>query len=260
VAGVAIATVISQGVSAALIVGALCRAGGGYRLVPKELRIKGEKLVRMLRIGLPAGIQGMFINFSNVMIQSTINTFGSVAMAGYTAAGNIDGFLYVTVNAVTQTCLCFTGQNIGVGNYRRADRILAECVGIVVVLGSVLGVSIYLGGGFLLQAYTTDPRVIAHGLERLQVTCIPYFLAGMMDLLPSALRARGHSIAPMLVSLSGVCLFRIFWILCIFPNWRTLLCLYISYPVSWFLTMSIHWLCFYRVRRGEKRREKEMLI
>ncbi len=249
VAGVAIATVISQALSAALVIRSLCKSEGMYHLDLKRLRINGEVLVRMLKIGLPAGVQGMCINFSNVLIQSSVNSFGSLAMAGFTAAGNLDGFLYVTVNAFTQACLSFTSQNMGVGNYRRVDKTLVECMSIVLVLGTVLGSGMYFMGETLLRLYSTELPVIQYGLEKMAIVCIPYGLLGIMDVIPGCLRGMGHSVSTMLVTLTGVCLFRVFWVYVVFPMDRTLTSLYISYPVSWILTILMQGTCFLLIKR-----------
>lgn len=253
VAGVAIATVISQALSAALIIRSLCKSEGIYHLDLKHLGINGKVLVRMLKIGLPAGVQGMCINFSNVLIQSSVNSFGSLAMAGFTAAGNLDGFLYVSVNAFTQACLSFTSQNVGVGNNKRVDKILGECISIVLVLGTVLGSGMYFMGERLLHLYSTDPAVVQYGLEKMAIICIPYGLLGVMDVIPGCLRGMGNSLSTMLLTLTGVCLFRVFWVFVIFPMDRTLTNLYISYPVSWMLTILMQGTCFWVIRRKKMR-------
>ena len=164
----------------------------------------------MLRIGLPAGIQGCIFNISNVLIQSSVNSFGSLVMAGNTAASNIEGFVYTSMNAVYQTSLSFTGQNMGARNYQRVDRILFMCLGVVAVVGIVLGGGAVLFGTPLLGIYTNDPQVIAYGLQRLHVVALTYFLCGIMDTLVGSLRGIGYSLMPMIVSLSGACLFRVF--------------------------------------------------
>lgn len=212
----------------------------------------------MLRIGLPAGIQGCIFNISNVLIQSSVNSFGSLVMAGNTAASNIEGFVYTSMNAVYQTSLSFTGQNMGARNYQRVDRILFMCLGVVAVVGIVLGGGAVLFGTPLLGIYTNDPQVIAYGLQRLHVVALTYFLCGIMDTLVGSLRGIGYSIMPMIVSLSGACLFRVFWIFTIFQALHTQFSLYVSYPISWILTASVHALCYLAVRkRAFAKREAE---
>ncbi len=249
VAGVAIATVASQVLSSVLVIRTLCKSEGMYRLDLHRLRIHKDTLIRMLKIGLPAGIQGMLINLSNIIIQSSINSFGSLAMAGSTAAGNLDGFLYVTVNSFTQTCLSFTSQNAGVGNYKRVDRILLVCASIVVVLGTLFGNGLYRMSGLLLQIYSTDPVVIRYAMEKMAIICIPYALLGLMDLIPGSLRGMGYSTVPMLINLGGTCLFRVIWVAWIFPLDRTLFNLYISYPISWILTILLQGTCYLVIRK-----------
>lgn len=248
VAGVAIATVISQALSCALVLRLLLKATGAYRLNIRKLRINGAILLDMLRIGLPAGIQGMLINFSNVLIQSSVNSFGSLAMAGYAAASNINGFLYMAVNAITQTCLNFTSQNYGVGNLKRIDRVIVMCVAMDLVVGTVLGVLSCVFGQELLGIYSADPVVIAYGMENIIVICLPYALCGVMDTLPGAIRGMNYSTVPMFITLTGVCLFRIFWIYTIFPTHRTLTNLFVSFPVSWVITIAMQFVCLMIVR------------
>ena len=249
VAGVAIATVISQTISAALILYCLMRTDGACQLFPSQLRIHKEQLVTILRIGLPAGLQGVIFNISNVMIQSSVNSFGSTVMAGNTAANNIEGFVYTSMNAVYQTSLSFTSQNIGAGQCKRVDRVLIECLALVTVVGVVLGNGAYLFGRQLLGIYSSDPQVITYGLYRMSVVAVTYFTCGIMDVLAGSIRGLGYSILPMLVSLTGACLLRIVWILTIFQVSHTQLTLYISYPVSWVLTASAHLLCYLIVRK-----------
>ena len=258
VAGVALATIISQTISALLVLICLIRSDGVLHLCKGELRIHPDKVKGMLRIGLPAGIQGCIFNISNVLIQSSVNSFGSLVMAGNTAASNIEGFVYTSMNAVYQTSLSFTGQNMGARNYQRVDRILFMCLGVVAVVGIVLGGGAVLFGTPLLGIYTNDPQVIAYGLQRLHVVALTYFLCGIMDTLVGSLRGIGYSIMPMIVSLSGACLFRVFWIFTIFQALHTQFSLYVSYPISWILTASVHALCYLAVRkRAFAKREAE---
>ncbi len=249
VAGVAIATVISQMISCFLVLRCLCRSESSYRLQFSKLMIRGIYFKQILQVGLPAGIQSMVINFSNVLLQSSVNSFGSIAMAGYTAANNIFGFLYVSVNSITQACMSFTSQNYGVGRHKRMDRVLLDCLILSVVVSGVLGGSAYLFGPQLLTIYTKDPQVIACGVEILLYTTVTYFLCGIMDLFPGALRGMGHSAVPMILSVIGTVGMRVFWIYLIFPAHRSLSILFISYPASWIFTIVMQVICFFLVRK-----------
>lgn len=249
VAGVALATIISETISAGLILLSLMQSDGILRLHLKEMKFHKDKVVGMLKIGLPAGLQGMIFNISNVLIQSSVNSFGSVVMAGNTAASNIEGFVYTSMNAIYQTSLSFTSQNMGAKRYHRIDKILLQCLGVVTVVGLVLGVGAFLCGHTLLGIYSSSEDVITHGISRLSVVCASYFLCGIMDVMVGSLRGMGYSIMPMLVSLTGACLFRVIWIFTIFQMEHTLFSLYISYPISWILTFSAHVICYLIVRR-----------
>ncbi len=244
VAGVAIATVISQAVSAALVLRCLIQTDSDYQIKLKELRIVSDKLWKMVQIGIPAGLQGALFSISNVLIQSSVNSFGSIAMAGNTAASNIEGFVYTAMNAFHQTAISFTGQNYGARNYKRIGKILLICEVLVLIVGLVMGNATYLLGGILLQLYSTEAEVIQFGLLRLSIICSTYCLCGMMDVIVGALRGMGYSIMPMLVSLTGACLFRVVWIYTVFQQYRSLQTLYISYPISWALTFAVHFICF----------------
>lgn len=249
VAGVALATIISETISAGLILLSLMQSDGILRLHLKEMKFHKDKVVGMLKIGLPAGLQGMIFNISNVLIQSSVNSFGSVVMAGNTAASNIEGFVYTSMNAIYQTSLSFTSQNMGAKQYHRIDKILLQCLGVVTVVGLILGVGAFLCGHTLLGIYSSSEDVITHGISRLSVVCAFYFLCGIMDVMVGSLRGMGYSIMPMLVSLTGACLFRVIWIFTIFQMEHTLFSLYISYPISWILTFSAHVICYLVVRR-----------
>ena len=249
VAGVAIATVISQVISAALVIRCLALSDSDYKLDLRRLRIVPDKLLRMVQIGVPAGLQGALFSVSNVLIQSSVNSFGSVAMAGNTAASNIEGFVYTSMNAFHQTAISFTGQNYGARNYKRIGRILLICQLLVIAVGLLFGNAAYLLGDKLLLLYSSEPEVITYGLLRMSIICTTYCLCGMMDVMVGSLRGMGYSVMPMLVSLTGACLFRILWIYTVFQEIPTLQCLYWSYPVSWGLTFLAHLLCFVVVYR-----------
>lgn len=249
VAGVALATVISQAISAGLILICLIKMEGPCHLNLKEMKFYRAPLVQMLRIGLPAGLQGTIFNISNVLIQSSVNSFGSLVMAGNTAAHNIEGFVYNAMNAVYQTSLSFTSQNMGAKQFKRVDKVLVQCLLVVSAVGIVLGNGAYLLGDKLLGIYSSDPQVIQYGLMRLSIVSSTYFICGIMDVLVGSIRGLGYSIMPMLVSLTGACLFRVIWIFTVFQAEKTLFCLYISYPISWLLTAAIHTICYLLVRK-----------
>ncbi|MBQ9134630.1 MAG: MATE family efflux transporter [Lachnospiraceae bacterium] len=254
VAGVALATAISQVVSAVLVVICLMRSEGPYQLRLKELRIVPHKLGMMARIGLPAGLQGAIFSISNVLIQSSVNSFGATAMAGNSAAGNLEGFVYTAMNSLHQTAISFVGQNFGARKYKRISKISILCLGIVTVVGLVMGIGLYFVSPLLLQLYATEKEVIAYGIRRLLYISCPYFLCGVMDTLVGCLRGMGRSVLPMIVSLSGACLFRVIWIYTIFAANRTMDVLYISYPISWTITSLVHlgcfWIIYYKYKKN----------
>ena len=245
VAGVATATVLSQCISAFLILLCLMRSDGCFRLYLKKLRFHWKRLAPIMQIGLPAGLQGAIFSLSNVLIQSSVNSFGSMVMAGNTAAANIEGFVYVAMNAFHQTALSFTSQNFGARNFDRIKKIFLLCVLCVTVTGLLLGIGAWLFGAPLLGIYTDNPEVVKFGMLRLSIICTTYFTCGIMDVMVGFLRGVGSSIMPMIVSLAGACGLRIIWIFTIFQWNRTMTTLYISYPVSWTLTASVHMICFF---------------
>ena len=244
VAGVALATIISQCISAVLVVLCLIRSSGYYKLYLKQLHISKDKFLQIVRIGLPAGVQGAVFSISNVLIQSSINSFGSIAVAGNTAASNIEGFVYTSMNALYQASLSFTSQNIGAKKANRIVPILIRCLGCVVVIGAGLSALALLFGNQLIGIYSSDPEVIKYGLSRLTVVCLTYFLCGTMDVTCGSIRGMGYSVTPTVVSLAGACGLRILWIFTIFNLNRTLFCLYLSYPISWAITFAAHLICF----------------
>lgn len=249
VAGVATATVISQGISAFLVVRCLIQTDSAYKLVLEGMKIAPDKLLKMFQIGMPAGLQGALFSISNVLIQSSVNSFGSIAMAGNTAASNIEGFVYTAMNSFHQASISFCGQNYGAMKFRRVGKVTAICLGLVTLVGFVMGSGAYLASGVLLRLYSPDAEVIRYGTLRMAYICILYFLCGNMDVMVGTLRGMGYSIMPMLVSLTGACLFRVVWIYTAFRQVPTLECLYISYPISWGLTFLVHLICFAVVYR-----------
>lgn len=254
VAGVAISTIIAQCISCILILNCLRKSESSYKLTFSGLSIKWVYLRQIFQVGIPAGIQSTVINFSNALLQSSVNSFGSTAMAGYTAANNILGFLYASVNAVTQACMCFTSQNFGVGKYKRVDLVLRDCMILTVGVSLVLGGGAYLFGNEVLRIYTNDSEVVRCGVEILSITTVPYFLCGIMDLFPGSLRGMGYSTVPMILSVVGTVGMRIFWIYRVFPFHRSLYVLFISYPASWTFTIIMQVICFICVRKIVNRR------
>lgn len=257
VAGVALATTISQAISAVLVTMALMRRNDACKLDLKKLHFYKPQLRKMIRIGLPAGIQSSLFSISNVLIQSSINSFGDVLMSGNAAASNIEGFVYVCLNAFHQTAVNFIGQNAGARQHKRVYKILWICLACVTVVGIVTGSLAYVLGPKLLSIYITDsPEAIAYGLTRMAFICLPYFLCGLMDVSTGALRGIGASLTPMLISVLGVCGFRVLWIYTIFqmPAYHTPQCLYISYAVSWILTFLCQMAAFIVFFRREERK------
>ncbi len=244
VRGVAWATIISQMVSTILIVRCLMRNEGPCKLVLKDLCLDRHETVRIARVGLPAGFQGAVFSVSNVLIQSSINSFGAVAVAGNTATSNLEGFIYNSMNSYHQTTLSFTGQNMGAGKYDRVKRVLIICLLSVTATGLTMGLAARMFGRQLLSIYTTDPAVIDYGLIRMDVIFPTYFLCGTMEVVVGSLRGMGYSVMPMTVSLLGACGFRILWIMTVFAANHTPGVLYTSYPVSWLITFMTHLVCF----------------
>ena len=260
VAGVAIATVVSQTISAVLVLLCLHRSHNAIHLDYRRLRIHPAELKAIIRVGLPAGLQGSLFSISNVLIQASVNGFGSIAMAGNTAASNLEGFVYTSMNAVYQADMTFASQNYGAGKPDRVRRVMWICLGTVIAVGLSMGLLFRLFGSTLLSFYNKDPQVIEYGLMRMSIILPTYFLCGMMDTMAGQMRGIGSSILPMIVSLSGACLLRIVWILTVFaqPQWHTLTVLYISYPISWGVTFLIHLLCWTVVsKKALKRIEKK---
>ena len=261
VAGVAIATVISQCISAFLVVRCMIHEEGGIRLDFKQLHIYKDKLVQIFKIGLPAGFQGILFSLSNVVIQSSVNTFGSTIVAGNSAANNLEGFVYVGMNAFYQATLSFTSQNVGAGNVKRIRKILITGLLCVAVVGTLLGNATYFAGSTLLSLYSTSPQVIKAGLLRLSILASTYALCGMMDVMVGGLRGIGYSVMPMIVSLIGACGLRLLWISTIFQieKFHTVRVIYFSYPISWLVTFLIHVIC-YRLVIKKKEKVIEMKL
>ncbi len=251
VAGVALATVISQCVSAFLVMRCLMRETDGFKLILKKLGIDKQIMLKILRIGIPAGFQGVVFSLSNVVIQSSINGFGPVVMAANSAAASIEGFVWVSMNAFSQAAISFVSQNIGAGKYSRINKIAFTACACAAIAGLVFGNLAYLFGEPLLGIYDPRPEIIPSGLIRMSLVCGLYFLCGLMDCCTGAIRGMGFAVAPTIVSLLGACGLRLLWIGTIFqiPDYHTEFMLFLSYPLSWGITFIVHLICFVIMRR-----------
>ena len=243
VAGVALATIISQAISAVLVVLCLIHSDGFIHLDLKKLRIHGGKLLLMARVGLPAGMQGALFSISNVLIQSTVNSYGATILAGNSASQNLEGFIYVSMNAFHQAAITFVSTNIGAGKNSRIRKSMGAALILVTIAGMSIGAVMLLLMKPLLGIYSSDAAVVAAGMVRLRIFTITYWTCGLMDVLSGVLRGMGQSIVPMIVSVLGVCAFRILWIYLVMPGFEGLDMLYYSYPISWILTGGCHLLC-----------------
>lgn len=250
VEGVAWATVISQTISAALSVGYLMRADGPYRINLKKLRIHPKKLFAMMKVGIPAGLQGTVFSLSNMLIQSSVNSFGHVFVTGNSAAQNIEGFIYIAMNSFYHTSLTFVGQHVGAGRPERIRRIALICLGYVTATGLILGTTAFVLSKPLLRIYIpSSVKAVEYGAIRMSVICLTYFTCGVMDCFTGFLRGMGSSLTPMIISLTGACGFRVIWILTVFSALRTPTVLYLSYPVSWTISIIAQLVAFFIIKK-----------
>ena len=249
VRGVALATIASQFISATLIVLCLIHTEGSIHLNPRRIRLDRDKVAQITRVGLPAGLQGICFSFSNVIIQSTVNSFGTIATAGNTAASNIEGYIYVSMNAMHQAAITFTSQNVGAYKYERISRVARDSLIAVAGIGLGLGMILMTFMHPLFSIYTRDEAVMAAAAIRSRIIAPTYFMCGMMDVMVGLLRGMGASVTPMIVSVMGACVFRILWIALVFPLDPTRTMLYISYPISWVITFSVHFCCYLYIKR-----------
>mgnify|MGYP005786773839 CR=1 FL=1 len=251
VMGVAIATVISQCISAVLILRCLMHETGSIKLDLRKLSINKSKFLKIAQIGLPASLQGIIFSLSNVVIQSSVNLFGEITVAGNSAAANIEGFVYVSMNSLYQATISFTSQNVGAGKYERINKILYTAQICVIVVGLLLGNSALFFGRQLLSVYSGSSEVIDAGMKRLNIIARTYALCGMMDVMVGALRGLGYSVMPMIVSLIGACGLRLLWIFTFFrmERFHNVTSLYLTYTWSWIITLSAHVICWLIVRR-----------
>lgn len=251
VAGVGMATAISQWVSAILIFRCLTKVDSGIRVVPRDLRIHKDKLAAIFQIGLPAGVQGVIFSLTNVLIQASVNSFGAIIVAGNSAAANLEGFIYFAMNAFYQATISFTSQNVGARRIKRIDKVITRGELCVVAVGLGLGLLTVTFGRTLLSIYSPSDAVIDAGMERLKIIAMTYALCGAMDVMVGSLRGMGCSVTPMLVSLVGVCGIRIIWLATIFqiPKFHTMNMLFLTYSLTWILTLTAHVITFLIVRK-----------
>lgn len=257
VAGVAIATVISETVSAILVVRLLMKTDEIWRFSFKEARITGSKLLAMTKIGLPAGLQGASFSISNILIQSSINSFGSAVMAGNSAAANIEGFCYVAMDSFAQASISFTGQNYGAKQYARIDKILVYTLILGTASALIFGLPAHFFGGTLLKIFSTDAEVIQFGLLRLGIICTMQFMSCWMSTPGNVCRAIGHSLVPMVITITCICVFRVIWIFTVFQAHRSLKVLYWSYPITWLLAAVTGMVYYLYIRKKTLRPVQE---
>ena len=260
VAGVALATVISQVISAFLVVFSLMKEEDEFKLDITKLKINRDILFHIIKIGVPAGFQGIMFSFSNVIIQSSVNSFGAITVAGNSAASNLEGFVYVAMNGFSQGTLTFTSQNVGASKYQRVKKVVIYSEVLVMIIGLVLGNLMYAFGRPLLAIYTDNPLVLEAGMERFSIICTLYFLCGMMDVAANAIRGLGHSLLPMFVTVIGVCGLRLLYIGTVFviPRFHNCISLFVSYPISWSVTFIAHIICFLLLLSKVMPNEKKM--
>ena len=249
VAGVALATVISQIFAAGFVVALLMREEDGFKLELKKLKIHKYILIRIIKIGVPAGFQGMMFSISNMVIQSSVNSFGPIVIAGSSAGINIEGFVYLAMNGFSQGALTFVSQNMGAGQKDRIKKLVFISLLTVLVVGEGLGFLVVIFARQILGVYSKNPLVIEAGIRRLTVICSTYALCGIMDTMSNIIRGIGHSLLPMVVCIVGVCVFRIVWLSTIFltPQFHTEFIIFVSYPISWTVTFIAHCVCFAKV-------------
>lgn len=256
VSGVAIATIVSQYLSAVLIIIYLTRMPNACRLIFRKLKIHKDEIKSIVRLGLPAGVQNSLFSVSNVIIQSTVNSFGSVAMAGIAAGSNFDSYIYTCTNAVAQTTMNFTSQNMGAKKYHNIGKVYRYCLTVTIIVGLAMGWLGRIFGNQIVGFFSDDPEVIAIGAERLKLIMPFYFFCSLMDVAACQIRGMGKSFEPMIVSLVGACGIRLFWIYFILPLNHTLIFLYWAYPLSWCLTFIAQFALYFIVRKQMNKKEQ----
>lgn len=260
--GVAIATVISQTISAILVLWCLAKEKGALKLSFKKLRLHKQKALEILRLGVPAGVQSTMFSISNIIIQASINGFGPITVSGHAAAASIEGFVYAPMNSFHHAALSFTAQNIGAGKNKRINKALFIAPLCAMTIGLITGMAAYIFGDALLRIYITDSNpevvnlIVQKGLERMGTVCVLYFMCGMMDALSGLIRGAGYSLSPTLINLIGVCGIRLLWIYTVFatPAYHTINALLFSYPLTWGLVILSLLIFYFTVAsRGIKR-------
>lgn len=247
--GVAIATVVSQALSAGALVYLLQNEVGPLRFSFRNLRVHGAILKDMAHIGIPSGLQGCVFSLSNVCIQSAINSLGTVTMAACTAALNYEMFAVYIFSSFSQACVTFTSQNFGAGNYRRCDRVFRVCWGLAAIFMCTLSAVLLIWGRPLLGIFDSDPKVIEIGMIRIWYI-MPFQLLNMsVDVISGGLRGLGRSVVPTIISLCGICGVRLLWVYTVFRLYPTLQCLTIAYPLSWAVTTVAIVIAYLFVRR-----------
>ena len=254
--GVAIATIISQTVCCIMALCRLINVDAPYRLIPKKIKLNPKVVVKILRMGVPAGINSCLFSISNLVIQSSINSFGAAAAAGCAADTSIENFVYMPMDAIASSATTYVGQNMGAAEHKRMKKGINCSIGFVTIVGLVLGLLVYVLGTPLLKLFTNSREnsfeVIQYGLQRMSVVAITYFICGIMGVLSGSIRGMGNSLVPMLISVFGVCGLRIIWIYMILPMNNTIPMLFMSYPISWTVTAAILYAYLHRIYRQLK--------
>ena len=262
VAGVALATVISQIIASIFIIKFLIDENSSFKLIFSKLKINLQIFIKIIKIGVPAGFQGIIFSLSNVIIQSAINSFGANVIAGNSAASNLEGFVYIAMNSFAQGALTFVSQNLGAQKYDRIKKSVGISLGCILVIGLILGNVIVLFGNNLLRLYSENPIVIDFGMNRLRLICSIFVLCGLMDVMGNIIRGLGHSFLPMIITLIGACGIRILWIKTIFEvsKFHTCETIYISYPISWIATFIALFISFlFIIKKWELQKNNEII-
>ncbi len=260
--GVGIATAASQYLAAIMtVVYMTFFVKDSCRLSLRHLTIKREKVALMLKIGIPAGVQGVLFSFSNVLIQSSIQSFGVEALVnGSAAASNVEGFVYTAQNAAYQGAITFVGQHVGARKFERINRVIFSCIGLTVAAGAAMGAIVLIFGRPLLGFFVDESAAIDYGMLRMSIIVTTYFLCGIMEVGCGVLRGMGKTFMPMMISLTGACALRVVWILTIFQKWHTIECLFLSYPVSWIITLTAHFIMVAIVKKKLERGQEQMIL
>ena len=239
VAGVGIATVVAQCIAAVLVLRRFLSTDELYRLDRTKLKINKHRLLQMFRVGVPAGLQSVVFNIANVIIQSSVNSFGAVVMAGNASATSIEGILFTAMNSFNQAGLTFTSQNLGAKKIKRIKKVLIDCVLLVIIVGIIVGGGMYITSDFLLGIYSKDPEVMRYASMRFTLMCATYFICGAMDTTTGVLRGMGYSFFSMCISLICVCGIRLLFVFTYFQTHRTYFTLFLSYPLSWIAAFAV---------------------